>query len=90
VMAGPGQAIQFRATAWDAYGNRIDNPLVTWSVVDPLAGTISATGMFTAGVRSGLFPDAIMAESDGLDATTSVTIVWPYRVYLPLTLRGYP
>jgi hypothetical protein len=85
-----GHTQLFRARAWDGYDNEMGNPPVTWSVTDPLAGAIDATGIFTAGVKPGLYPDAIMAESNGVTAAASVTIFWPYQVYLPLTLRGYP
>jgi len=80
----PGSTIQFRATAWDSYDNEMSNPAVTWSASDPLAGTISAGGILTAGLGSGLVPDVVVATSNGTSDSASIMIVWPYRIYLPL------
>ena len=79
----------FRAIGQDVYGNVMYNPDVAWSVTDPLAGTISASGVFTAGVEDGAYPGVILAESGSATDTASVTIAWPYRFYLPLAPKGY-
>ena len=86
---GPADAVQFHATAWDVYDNEMSNPSVAWSVTDSLAGTIDADGVFTASTQAGTYPDVIWAVSGSVTDTASVTIVWPYQVYLPLVLRNY-
>lgn len=84
----PQGTIQFRATAWDAHGNEMSNPSTAWSVRDPQAGTIDANGVFTASMQAGTYPDVILAQSERVTARASVTIVWPYQIYLPLTVKG--
>jgi len=85
----PGEILQFRATAWDTYDNQMNNPSVTWSVTEPPAGTISASGLFTAGLGSGTYPDGVQVSGGGQSDAATVTLVWPYRVYLPLVQRDY-
>jgi hypothetical protein len=85
----PGETVQFRATAWDTYDNEMSNPSVVWSATDGTAGTIDSSGVFTASTQAGTYPDVILAASDGVTDTASVTIVWPYQVYLPLVLRNF-
>ena len=85
----PGEVTRFRARAWDEYDNVMLNPAVTWSVTGGAAGVISDTGVFTASIQTGTYPDVILAEIDALGDTASVTIFWPYEVYLPLALRNY-
>ncbi len=84
----PGETLQFHATAWDTYDNEMSNPGVAWSVTDGQAGTIDADGVFTASTRAGTYPNVIKATSGSVTDVASVTIVWPYQVYLPLVLRN--
>lgn len=84
VRLGPWEQVLFRATAWDVYGNEMGNPAVAWSVADGAAGTISSTGWFTAGVMMGHYPGAVVATLGPLSDWASVTIVYPYQIYLPL------
>ena len=86
----PGTEFQFSVEARDAYGNAMGNPPVTWSVTDPGAGTIEATGLFTAGLEAGLHAGAVVATWDALTDQAGVIIVYPYRVYLPVVMRNYP
>ena len=86
----PGTEFQFSVEARDAYGNARGNPPVTWSVTDPGAGTIEATGLFTAGLEAGLHAGAVVATWDALTDQAGVIIVYPYRVYLPVVMRNYP
>jgi hypothetical protein len=86
---GPGMEFGFRAMAWDAYGNRMYHPEVVWSVTEPLVGTIGADGVFTSGMHFGTYPDSIVADSNGVTDTASVTIFGPFEIYLPLTMRGF-
>jgi PKD repeat protein len=79
---------RFRATAWDSYGNKMYNPAVTWTMIISQAGAIDASGLFTAGVQAGTYPDAIVVGNGLLTETVSVTVFWPHRVYLPLVVRG--
>ncbi|HSJ56560.1 MAG TPA: hypothetical protein VLC95_05240 [Anaerolineae bacterium] len=87
-VLAPGETIQFHPTAWDVYGNQMSNPAVAWSVTDPLAGTISAGGWFTAGLPSGTYPGVVQATAGSGGDSATVTITWPYRVFLPLLLRS--
>jgi len=63
---------QFTATVKDANGNVV---VVTpvWSVING-GGSISATGLFTAGGTAGSFPNTVMATSGAL-ADTAMVIV---------------
>ncbi len=85
----PHETLRFRATAWDVYDNRMNNPSVTWSVSDGAVGEIGASGLFTAGLAAGIHPDVIQATSGSASDTASVTIVYPYQIYLPLVERGF-
>jgi hypothetical protein len=86
----PGTEFQFRAEARDAYGNVMGNPPVTWSVTDAGAGTIGASGLFTAGLEAGLHVGVVAATWDALTDQAGVIIVYPYQVYLPVVMRNYP
>jgi hypothetical protein len=92
VLLAPGEVFQFRAAAWDTYANGMANPAVAWSVADPSAGTIDASGVFTASQQSGTYTDTVHAQIDGLTDTASVTIyqIPTYAVYLPIVLRDSP
>ena len=65
---------QFTATAYDQFGNAM-NPQpasFTWSV-NAAAGTISQSGLFTAGATAG-GPFTVTASSGGVNGTASVTV----------------
>jgi hypothetical protein len=66
------------------------NPPVTWSVTDAGAGTIGASGLFTAGLEAGLHVGVVVATWDALSDQAGVIIAYPYRVYLPVVMRDYP
>lgn len=85
----PGTACQFHATAWDSYGNEMRNPPVTWSVADPLVGTIDASGLFTASLRGGLYEDVVVATWGALSDAVPVMIAYPYSFHLPVVIRNY-
>jgi len=88
VTLAPNGAQQFAAAGYDAYGNEVDiTP--TWSVADPAAGTIDATGLFTAGTAVGVYPDAVVATADGITGTADVTVAWPYQLFMPVIVRSY-
>ena len=86
----PDQVLAFRASAWDAYDNRMYHPEVAWSLTDATAGAIDAGGVFTAGLHAGTYPGVIRAESYSLIDTASLTIFYPYQIYVPLILRNSP
>ncbi|XXF79847.1 MYXO-CTERM sorting domain-containing protein [Myxococcaceae bacterium GXIMD 01537] len=65
---------QFTATAYDAANNPIPNRPITWSA-SGAAGTINATGLFTAGCAPGTFTGAVTATIDGRSGTADVTLV---------------
>jgi PKD repeat protein len=87
VTAIPGEVLRFRVAGWDQYDNVMRYPDVTWSLTDTQAGTIDASGVFTASVEADIYTDVVLVESGGVSDTASVTIFWPYQVYLPLALR---
>ena len=76
---------------WDIqyaqYDNKMYHPAVTWTVVTSQAGAIGVSGLFTAGVQAGTYTDAIVVGNGVLTETASVTVYWPYQVYLPLVLK---
>lgn len=86
----PGLTTQFTATAWDAYGNEMHNPPVTWSLADPQVGTIDADGLFTAGPAAGLYNDVVVATWGQLSGAAQVLIYYPYDFHLPLIVKSYP
>jgi hypothetical protein len=91
VMLQRGGAIQFYATAWDEHGNEMENPEVTWSVLDPDAGMIDAAGVFAAGSQLGTFTSTVQAESiTGITATASVIVYQGgSTIYLPIVIKSY-
>ena len=83
----PGETLHYRLKGWDIYDNRMYHPTATWTVLDPLAGIIDASGFFTASLNAGVYPGVIKAESYGAVVTSTVIIRWPYQIYLPLTMK---
>jgi hypothetical protein len=72
VSMGIGAAQQFVAVGTDAAGNVVQfTP--TWSVVAG-GGTVSGTGLFTAGTVIGTFANTIQATSAALKGTATVTV----------------
>ena len=53
-----GDSQEFVVRAFDEYGNEIDEVDPYWSA-DPIAGTISANGVFTAGASAGAYDSAV-------------------------------
>ena len=67
-----GASQQFSAVGADFSGANV--PIApTWSVVSG-GGTISASGVFTAGTTSGTFPSTVMATSGSLSGTATVVV----------------
>ena len=69
----PRGTVQFTARATDAFGNELATSPRTWSAHSS-AGTITATGLFTAGATVGTYPDSVQVDVEGVTATTSVDI----------------
>jgi len=77
---------QFTAAGFDVYNNVITRPSIVWQVTPSDVGVIDSTGWFTAGTKSGLYPNAIVVASDSI-STTAKVIVQPYQVFLPVVVR---
>ncbi len=67
-----GTTKQYTAVVRDSAGAVIDIPL-TWSVVAG-GGTITSSGLFTAGTETGVFTNTIRAKSGNIEGFTSVTV----------------
>lgn len=64
---------QFSAVGRDANNNIV--PLsATWTVVNATAGTITSSGLFTAGTTAGTFTNTVRAASGASAATATVTV----------------
>jgi hypothetical protein len=68
-----GGTQQFNAQGLDQYGNPIVMTF-TWNITDGTAGSINASGLFTAGTNAGTFDGLIQASSGGLSGAASVTL----------------
>jgi hypothetical protein len=68
----PGGTVQFVATGRDANGN-IVGVAPTWSVVNG-GGTISSSGVFTAGTSPGTFTSTVRATSGVISASATVIV----------------
>ncbi|HEX8434330.1 MYXO-CTERM sorting domain-containing protein, partial [Archangium sp.] len=68
-----GSTVQFTARAEDAYGNERPSRPRLWSA-EASAGSITATGLFTAGTTPGLYSGAVQVEVDGVKASTDVVL----------------
>ncbi len=72
VTVAPGMTQQFTATAKDAAGARIPNAAITWSVTPTSLGTISASGLFTAGSTAG--SGTVTARSGAVSGTSTLVV----------------
>ena len=62
VVTQPGRTLYFSATGRDESGTTLPGLVVRWSVTDPVAGSIDAFGIFTAGKVPGVYDRAVRAE----------------------------
>ena len=73
-----GQSHQFIAEATDAYNNPLPEAELTWKAT-PNLGTITSSGMFTAGTQTGVFSQGVTVSAElnnsSADATSSVTVI---------------
>ena len=60
VVAGETQQLEVVAT--DQHGNRVSDVNVTWIITDKNAGSVTETGLFTAGEVAGTFSDAVEVQ----------------------------
>ena len=73
----PGDQMVFTAIGLGTRGGLFLNAPLVWSVTDPRAGTITNSGVFTAGQTPGVYEDAVVVEAqvEGQDpVTNSVTV----------------
>jgi hypothetical protein len=69
----PGETVQFSVEVLDTNGNPMPNAPVTWSVVNG-GGTINQNGLFTAGATVGDYSNTIVASSDGITGSASISV----------------
>src|SRR3954447_21398538 len=74
VSVAAGASQQFSASGADALGNPV-SPSVTWSVGPGTPGTISPSGLFTAGSTTG--SGTVVATADGVSASATLTVTVP-------------
>ncbi|MEE8046320.1 MAG: PKD domain-containing protein, partial [Dehalococcoidia bacterium] len=67
------ESTQYTAMAFDVLGNTIQDPVFRWSV-DPAAGDIDDSGMFTAGTDLGNFESAISVEIERLGVVVTENV----------------
>ena len=74
-----GQKLLFTAVAFDANGRPLENANFRWFVRNLSAGTITPTGLFTAGSIFGAYPDSVLVSAGSgngiVTAISSVEIV---------------
>jgi len=58
----PGRTMHFAVSVEDEFGTALSGLSYSWSVSDPVVGTIDDFGNFTAGNVTGLFENAIQVE----------------------------
>ncbi|WP_338863713.1 right-handed parallel beta-helix repeat-containing protein [Myxococcus stipitatus] len=65
--------VPFKAKAFDAYDNEVSEFTAAWSVVKG-GGSISDTGVFTAGTVAGTYADTVQVTVAGVTKTTSIAV----------------
>jgi hypothetical protein len=72
---GAGETMQFTATATDSTGAAIPTPTFTWALSGAMAGTIDATGLYTAPATvPAAMSDTVTATATDQQSWASVTI----------------
>ena len=59
----PGETTVVTALAYDATGRQVQDATFRWTTLSPLAGTVSARGVFRSGLGKGTFLDALEVEA---------------------------
>ena len=82
-----GESQEFTATAVDIYGNPLPNARLTWRI-DQRIGTISTSGLVTAGNVAGFYENGVTAALLSVEATASITVNpdSPAKVTIPAVL----
>ncbi len=78
-----GDQVQLTAVGYDRFGHELELDELRWEVEDPEIGSFSTDGLFTAGSKSGLFPENTVRVRGALDGVETFTNV-PIRI-LPST-----
>jgi hypothetical protein len=65
----------YTAQGLDQYDNIVTGLDFTWSVTNPAVGSITPSGLFTAGTAIGSYADAIQAACGSITGSTGVTIL---------------
>ena len=73
VSLPPNGQQQFTATGLDQWDNPIAGLDFTWDAVNG-GGTIDENGLFTAGFTPGIYTDTIVATTDSISGTATVTV----------------
>jgi hypothetical protein len=87
VAAGATQ--QFTAVAKDAAGITL-SVTPTWSVAAVGGGTITSTGLYTAGVTAGTFTNLVVATSGTVTGTATVTVTGTVGALATITVGPAP
>ncbi|MBN1262229.1 MAG: hypothetical protein JXB35_16240, partial [Anaerolineae bacterium] len=90
VRVAPNAVVHFKTKAKDAYENVMYHANVVWSLAHAQAGALSATGVFTAGIETGAYPNAVRATANTISDAADVIIAWPNHVYLPILMKLAP
>ena len=72
-----GDEVQLTATGFDRFGHELELDEVMWEVDDPEIGSFSEDGVFTAGVKSGMFPEntvRVRGIKDGVQTFSDVPV----------------
>ena len=71
----PGASQQFAATAYDSNNAAVNNAPISWSVVNG-GGVIDDSGLFTAGLSTGVFTNTVLATtSNNVTGTATITVL---------------
>ena len=69
----PGDEVQLTATGYDRFGNELELTDIRWEIDDPEVGNFDADGLFTAGSKSGEFPENTVRVRGYLDDVQTFT-----------------
>ena len=72
-----GDEVQLTATGFDRFGHELELDEVEWEVDDLEIGSFNEDGIFTAGVKSGTFPEntvRVRGTKDGVQAFSDVPV----------------
>ncbi len=72
-----GDSVQLTAVGYDRFGNELELDEIRWEIDDPEAGIFEDDGTFTAGAKSGEFPEhtlKVRGIKDGVQVFTDVPV----------------